>query len=101
MAQQSDPKLTASYKSPTSEPFAVTHALPAPPANPSVADKTQRLAALRAAARATQAEINQQLTRRMEEDKARDAASKPGPARGVDEDKEEENYGEEVQEEED
>lgn len=37
----------------------------------------------------------------MEEDKTRDAASKLAAAKGVDEDKEEENYGEEVQEEED
>jgi hypothetical protein len=91
--------LSVSYGSPTSKPFSVTHTIPAPTTQ-SVDDRTQHLAALRAAVSATQDEVNKELTARMEEDKARDAASKPSAAKGVDEDKEEENYGEEVQEEE-
>lgn len=86
--------LTASYTSPTSAPFTLTETLPAPTTS-STADKTQYLAALRAAVTATQEKVNKELTARMEEDKARDAKT------GIDEAKEEENYGEEVQEEED
>jgi hypothetical protein len=100
MAQQTDQKLTVSYTSPTSEPFNVSHSIPASSSD-NVQDKIQYLTSLRNAVTATQDEVNKELTRRMEEDKARDAASKPGIARNIDEDKEEENYGEEVQEEED
>ncbi|KAK7428814.1 hypothetical protein QQZ08_004739 [Neonectria magnoliae] len=88
------PSLTTSYASPASEPFTTTHALPALQCPTSVADKTAYLAALRAAVTEAQAEINKELTSRMEQDKARDAAA-------VDNAKEEENYGEEVQEDED
>ncbi|KAH6990407.1 hypothetical protein BKA56DRAFT_666982 [Ilyonectria sp. MPI-CAGE-AT-0026] len=70
--------LTAAYASPTSDPFTISTSLPALQSPPSVADKTSYLAAL--------------------QDKARDAASKNGL---VDDAKEEENYGEEVQEDED
>ncbi|OAQ99152.1 hypothetical protein LLEC1_02401 [Akanthomyces lecanii] len=62
-------------------------------------DKTSYLAALRTAVADAQATINKELTARMEEDnKARDASA---DAAAVDDAKEEENYGEEVQEEED
>jgi hypothetical protein len=50
-----------------------------------------------------QAQINKELTARMEEDKAKEAEELNGvskaKAKGVDESKEEDNYGEEVPEE--
>lgn len=88
------PSLSASYASPASEPFTTTHALPALQSPASVADKTAYLAALRAAVTDAQAQINKELTSRMEQDKVRDAAA-------IDDAKEEENYGEEIQEDED
>ncbi|EQL00231.1 hypothetical protein G6O67_004721 [Ophiocordyceps sinensis] len=98
MAANKNPSsLTAAYTSPANDPFTVTETIPAPPSG-SVADKTRYLQALRQAVDDTQAHINKELTARMEEDKARDAtAGNKGTAKlGVDEDKEEENYGEEV-----
>ncbi|KAH7160620.1 hypothetical protein EDB81DRAFT_878970 [Dactylonectria macrodidyma] len=89
--------LTASYTSSSSEPFSITHSLPALESPASVADKTSYLASLRSAVTEAQAQINKELTSRMEEDNAR-AASKNG---AVDDAKEEENYGEEIQEDED
>ncbi|KAJ6784311.1 hypothetical protein PWT90_07665 [Aphanocladium album] len=86
--------LTAKYASPANEAFAVDTPLP-----PASGDKTSYLGALRAAVAHAQDTINKELTARMEEDKARDAAA--GAAAAVDDAKEEENYGEEVQEEED
>ncbi|KAM0201698.1 hypothetical protein ACHAPA_003793 [Fusarium lateritium] len=88
----SQPTLTADYASPVSEPFKVSHTLPAISSTASTPDKSLYLKALRASIADTQATINQELTARMEQDKARDAAAEA---------KEEENYGEEVQEEED
>ncbi|KIE01145.1 EKC/KEOPS complex, subunit Gon7, partial [Metarhizium majus ARSEF 297] len=94
--------LTASYKSPENEHFTIAQNIPTPPST-SVQDKTHFLQALRKAVTDTQEQINKELTARMEEDKAREAASGATIAArlGADEDKEEENYGEEVQEEED
>lgn len=88
------PTLTGTYTSPTNPSFTITQPLPPTPSTPSIAEKTASLAALRAAVTLAQAQINKELTSRMEDDKARDAAS------GNDV-KEEENYGEEVQEDED
>ncbi|KAF4971926.1 hypothetical protein FSARC_1369 [Fusarium sarcochroum] len=88
----SQPTLTADYVSPASEPFRVSHTLPAISSTASTADKSSYLKALRTSVADTQATINQELTARMEQDKARDAATEA---------KEEENYGEEVVEEED
>ncbi|KAF7545344.1 hypothetical protein G7Z17_g9241 [Cylindrodendrum hubeiense] len=90
--------LTASYASPESEPFTFASSLPALQSPASVADKTSYLAALRASVTDAQAQINKELTARMEEDKARDAATKNGI---IDDAKEEENYGEEIVEDED
>ncbi|KND92687.1 hypothetical protein TOPH_02720 [Tolypocladium ophioglossoides CBS 100239] len=87
-------KLTAEYTSPTNEPFSVAARIPSAPSS-SVADKTTYLATLSIAIGGTQDSINEVLTQRMDEDKVRDGAAKPA----VDEDKEEENYGEEVQDE--
>ncbi|KAM0515054.1 hypothetical protein ACHAPE_006377 [Trichoderma viride] len=91
-----DPALTASYSSPSSAPFSISKSIPAPPTPLDPAGKSTYLESLRASVAAAQDQINKELTTRMEEDKAREG----GPA-AVDEDKEEENYGEEVQEEED
>lgn len=88
--------LSATYASPTNAPFTAAHDLAAPPsgtADPTVEDKTAYLAALRAAVATLQDDVNRELTRRMDEDKAREA----GPGAAVDEAKEEENYGEEEQ----
>lgn len=76
--------LSASYSSNTSPSFTFTHTLPH-------ADHATYLASLRSAAAKLQEDINRELTRRMEEDKAKEGK--------IDEVKEEENYGEEVVEE--
>lgn len=94
--------LTAEYTSTANAPFTITHTLQAPPsgtANPTVPDKTKYLSDLRRAAATMQEQINKELTQRMDEDKAKVAAESGKPA--IDEAKEEENYGEEVQEGED
>ncbi|EKJ69224.1 hypothetical protein NXS19_007709 [Fusarium pseudograminearum] len=88
----SQPTLTAYYTSPESEPFQVSHTLSVISSTASTTDKASYLKALRASIAETQSTINQELTARMEQDKARDAAAEA---------KEEENYGEEVVEEED
>lgn len=92
----------ATYTSPDNEHFTITKNIPAPPSS-SVQDKTQYLEALRRAVAETQDQVNKELTARMEEDKAREtpAGGSAAAKLGADEDKEEENYGEEVQEEED
>lgn len=89
--------LSATYSCPGSEPFTFSRSLPAP-ASTSVADRTKYLSSLREAVASAQDQINKELTERMEEDNARVAN---GGAKGVDEVKEEENYGEEIQEDED
>ncbi|TVY32347.1 hypothetical protein LSUB1_G008126, partial [Lachnellula subtilissima] len=85
------------YASPTNAPFTLTQPLPPHPALSNPSAKTAYLSALRKATSQMQKEINKELTMRMEEDKAVDIASK-GKG-GVDEAKEEDNYGEEVPEE--
>ncbi|KAI8625089.1 hypothetical protein F5Y19DRAFT_276876 [Xylariaceae sp. FL1651] len=113
--------LRATYTSPSTshEPLTLSStplALPAP-ASLSVETKSAYLRLLRTAAAALQDRINGELTARMEEDnkKARESAPGAGDAGGggvvgakrntrganeVDEAAEEENYGEELQEEE-
>ncbi|OAA49131.1 EKC/KEOPS complex, subunit Gon7 [Beauveria brongniartii RCEF 3172] len=89
--------LTASYTSPTNEAFAITTPLPSSSSSSSP-DKTSHLGALRVAVADAQDTINKELTARMEEDKARDASAAGAAAVAIDDAKEEENYGEEVQE---
>lgn len=110
MSSQADIKkklsFTATYTSPTNEPFVITHELPAPPSgttNPTVPDKTEYLSSLREATAIMQDQINKELTQRMDEDKAREASTKNGgtTTKVVDDAKEEENYGEEAAEDED
>ncbi|KAK0100763.1 hypothetical protein ONS95_007211 [Cadophora gregata] len=105
------PALTATYSSPTNKPFTHSTSLPSlqlsesSNSSPATAQKTQYLAALRQATSQMQEVINKELTARMEEDNARAATAVgengDGKAKlkGVDENKEEENYGEEVVEE--
>ncbi|CAI4219686.1 unnamed protein product [Parascedosporium putredinis] len=94
MSSTTQPSFTATYSSPTSEPFTASHSVSAEihPEHPG-----SYLAALRAAAASAQDDINRELTRRMDEDKAREAGAAAGAS--TDEAKEEENYGEEVVEE--
>jgi hypothetical protein len=99
MSQPKDRAVSATYQSTTSETFTFTKHIPAPP-SASTADRTAHLAALRQALSSTQDQINKELTERMEQDKARDSAKAGnGSNKAVDDVKEEENYGEEVQEE--
>ncbi|KAK0634718.1 hypothetical protein B0T17DRAFT_14910 [Bombardia bombarda] len=100
MAQQdtaAGAAMSAVYTSATgsNEPFSVSEPL-TPPATQTVESKSQYLHDLRTATAAIQERVNQELTARMEEDNR--AA---GVAAGAADAKEEETYGEEVQEEED
>jgi hypothetical protein len=91
-----DPQvLSATYQSPTNEAFTATHNITAPSSD-APADRTTYIAAVRKATVTLQEQINTELTLRMEEDKARGVDAK---AKGVDEAKEEDTYGEEVPEE--
>ncbi|KAH8899484.1 hypothetical protein GQ53DRAFT_816618 [Thozetella sp. PMI_491] len=86
--------VSVSYRSPSNDSFDITKPL-VPPADAGVEAKIKYLKNLREAVISSQEEINRNLTARMEEDKARETQ---GPKTVVDEAKEEENYGEEVQE---
>ncbi|KAL5606961.1 hypothetical protein BROUX41_003328 [Berkeleyomyces rouxiae] len=88
------PDISAIYTSPTNDAFTLVESVAAP-AFTSPTDKSTSLASLRTAVSALQDGINRELTIRMEEDNAK--AKLAGAA--VDDVKEEENYGEEVQEE--
>jgi hypothetical protein len=88
------PTLHAKYASPkTAQSF--EHPLPAISPNHSTAEKTAYLSALRSSVVKLQEEINVFLTRKMDED----SATGHGAATKVYDEKEEENYGEEVVEE--
>ncbi|GKT51559.1 uncharacterized protein ColSpa_11740 [Colletotrichum spaethianum] len=87
---------SATYKSPTNEPFSFSESLSAP-ATSSASDKAIYLNALRKSINAAQEDINKELTARMEEDKAKEATRNgAAPKSIVDEALEEENYGEEA-----
>jgi hypothetical protein len=96
------PSLIGIYTSPTTTQT-FTHPLPSLPQKHTTADKTAYLSTLRTQTTALQAQINTLLTAKMEEDKA--AASTTAPSQNgkksvrIDDEKEEENYGEEVVEE--
>ncbi|RFU25727.1 hypothetical protein B7463_g10602, partial [Scytalidium lignicola] len=96
--------LSATYQSPTNAAFTHIKKLPTPPSD-STKDKTAYLSALRTATIELQEQINKELTSRMEEDKAREAAGQKaatgaaGKGAVIDEAREEDNYGEEVVEE--
>lgn len=94
--------VSATYNSPANEPFTaasnITTSTPIPSAALSLEDKTKFLQDLRASVATVQEQVNKELTRRMDEDKAREVAA---GAASVDEAKEEQNYGEEVVDEDD
>lgn len=96
-AEPSSQVLSATYNSPTNAPFTHEQKISTPP-SPKTSDRTTYLAALRAATVTLQEDINRELTARMEEDKALDITS-ASAKKGVDESREEDNYGEEVVEE--
>ena len=94
--------LSAAYNSPASAPFTHTQKLAALQSDKPT-DRTAYLGTLRRATAVMQEEINRELTARMEEDNAKGAAgadrASKAKVHGVDESKEEDNYGEEVPEE--
>ncbi|KAE8442044.1 hypothetical protein EG329_003901 [Mollisiaceae sp. DMI_Dod_QoI] len=100
-AAQTHSVLSATYNSLANAPFTHTTKLPSP-ATTTPKDRTAYLGSLRTAVADLQEKINTELTSRMEEDKAREASTNGTSApksKGVDESKEEDNYGEEVVEE--
>ena len=86
-------ELTAIYKGPESTKV-FTHPLPSNSTN-NTEEKTSYLSALRKSVIQLQNEVNEHLTVKMEEDKVAQATT----TKGVDDRKEEENYGEEVEDE--
>jgi hypothetical protein len=96
----SQPTLSGTYTSPTNAPFTIALPISAPIDSTTVESKTKYLSELRQSVISLQDQVNKELTARMEEDKAREAAASNG-TKIVDDEKEEENYGEEVVEEED
>ncbi|CAK7265961.1 hypothetical protein SEPCBS119000_001778 [Sporothrix epigloea] len=88
------PVLKAAYSAPDHEPFeaSVELATPAPATDVSTADQTAFLAALRAAVAGVQDEVNRELTARM----VLDAEASTQTAADAAAQKEEQNYGEEV-----
>lgn len=95
ISTESPTRLSAAYASPTStENF--TYPLPTLSSSPITQEKTTYLSTLRSSVQKLQDEINAFLTKKMEEE--RNAASGANGVNGtkVDEQKEEENYGEEV-----
>jgi len=98
--------MSVTYTSPANESFVLDQPLPLI-SSASVADRTSYLSALGGAVIAMQERVNKELTARMEQDNAATAAAeathgsqrKSTPA--VNDAKEEENYGEEVQEDDD
>ncbi|KAF2202066.1 hypothetical protein GQ43DRAFT_440014 [Delitschia confertaspora ATCC 74209] len=90
------PELRASYESPTSgTPQTLTTPLPSISNNPTTDEHIAYLEALQSSVVDLQTDINTLLTQKMEEDKAKVGAS----GATVDDDREEETYGEEVVEE--
>ena len=95
--------LTATYNSAANTPFTWRQKLRTP-ATTAPADRVAYLSQLRVAAAELQKSINEELTQRMDEDKGRAAEGMAEAGRkndGVDEGREEENYGEEVVEDDD
>lgn len=111
--EQTAPALQVTYDSPNSAAFTHQQTLPPLPAGSASAGEpsggeggalkttADYLSRLRTAVVEAQTRINDELTSRMDEDKKRDAeAVAQGKRNKIDEEAEEENYGEEVVEEE-
>jgi hypothetical protein len=94
--------LSVYYNSSSNQHFSLTKTVGGP-VDGTVESKSKFLGDLRQAVVSAQEHINTELTARMEEDKAREGSSAGtnGGKVSVDEAKEEENYGEEVQEDDD
>ncbi|PHH81943.1 hypothetical protein CDD82_7482 [Ophiocordyceps australis] len=89
-------ELAVDYAGTTSEPFSATMPVPGPiPEDPM--EKIKYHEKLVYNAREIQKLLNQRLTEKMEEDKKRDEAAKSGTTSKVNEEKEEANYGEDVE----
>lgn len=93
---QSDNKLMAEYKSPNGQ-HTFSYSLPTNTDPESTKEVTAFLSDLRKSAIQMQKDINAFLTQKMEEDKASETNGTSTSTK-VDEDKEEDNYGEEVEE---
>ncbi|KAJ9661245.1 hypothetical protein H2201_006604 [Coniosporium apollinis] len=97
------PSLTATYAAPSAPTKSFTHTLPSCPSSPSTSEKTAYLSALRQSIAALQAEVNEFLTAKMDEEKAGASTAggelHGGAPSGRKEDEEEEGYGEEKVEE--
>ncbi|KAK5017091.1 hypothetical protein LTR39_001733 [Cryomyces antarcticus] len=95
MAPSTDPATLEAVYTSSASSQTFSHPLPsASSATSSVQEKTAYLSALRASAAQLQGEVNAFLTQKMDEDRAAEGKAK------VDDEKEEENYGEEVVDEE-
>jgi EKC/KEOPS complex subunit GON7 len=90
MTQENQKHLNVTYNASTEEPQVFQHGLPDCSENPSTDQRTAYLAALRSSVTQVQAEVNIFLTKKMEEDNAKSGKGT------VNDEKEEENYGEEV-----
>ena|ERR1700760_1765131 len=95
MTSSNPASLKGSYGSP-SDSKAFTHTLPVCSTAPSTEHRTSYLAALRSAVSQLQSEVNEFLTDKMEHDKAMGVATSPGMSKEAREDKEADNYGEEI-----
>jgi len=91
-------KLSADYKSPNGQ-HTFSYEVPAVSQNQSTEETTDFLAKLRQSAVQMQQDVNTFLTQKMDEDKALENTKEVQHNAKVDEDKEEDNYGEEVDEE--
>ena len=92
MAEATSVRPTATYKSPSAEQK-ITGAPVTKPTPESPKERSLHLQRLKKSCQGMQKEINAMLTQKMEEDRANSTAQ------AVDEKKEEENYGEEVDDE--
>ena len=91
--------LSAKYTSATgNEPFTITSTTTITTPGTPLEQKTAYLQSLRSAVLYTQEQINKELTARMEEDNAKAAAAGGNSKAALNDAKEEENYGEEMQE---
>jgi hypothetical protein len=93
MTQDNQKLLSATYTATSAEPQVFKRDLPACSENPSTEERTDYLSGLRSSVSQIQSDINVFLTKKMEEDNAKSEKN------AVNDEKEEENYGEEVVEE--
>ena len=106
MDDSNPPVITAQYNAPHSTSFILTQSIAftsspssasSSSCSASTAHKAGFLSGLQKAVTTIQDQVNKELTSRMEEDKAREGAGRLEATKDIDEDEEEDNYGEEVQ----